>query len=955
MHTLNFKKLINDKSIKVVGFDFFDTLMRRRVPRPIDIFLHIGRSLQQKNFFKTTISPHRFQNLRIEAETLARQKVNYNEVTLQEIYQEFPSDFFKISLSDVCKLEIEVEKEFLFFDNEILDSIEYARKKNKKIILVSDTYFDKSTLLKFIGDDISHIEIFTSSEFRTGKSQGLFPIIFNKLGIDPNEYLHIGDNFISDVETPIKLGAKSFFYNNGNSTLWNNIHTELALSSHKFLDPIIFPEGDFGITSLRCKLSSGDTFADQLSHYSYGSQYLGPVLASFIDWVRSELIEGAYDASFALMREGYLIEKLLSNYKEVDIKVAYLSRRVLFQANLQKVTESSLRELRFGNLNSTVNQFLDLICLLPNDVPELNSIGSYSIHDDDIFGKVINSLLVNKSTKNKIELRAKEIRIGVIEHIKSLYNLDKRKNNKIAVIDVGWNGTIQRLLAKLLKSEGYNISTVGLYMMTTPYVNSLTFDNVIAKGFFIDIGNPIETFKALLHSLEIIEQSCAPPHGTVLRHNTSDGFPILQVDSISESQRQEILEIQKGILDFQKSYVYHIEPNLSSEKISRMGKFILPILIRATLIPTADEVRLFEDWSHDDNLSATTSKSIMGPENWRNSTKYRTLNDIWSENNGDIYWKSGALSLENQDRQVLLGNAVLNSIPLTVFEKNAQITSLFFTSKNQVTDKNEITTSILKPIIYNEIGHCFFQFNCAISENQELVWTPMERPFELTIDYMMFTFKSNEGRETKKIIRNTEELVNNSLTHEINLISKDIWRSNHKTGGSFIFKNIFNFISPHQGTLRVEIACKSIKSINANESITINLNQFTVDKNSKILNGYGTIDIFNDSKVTTKKNKLTSKNGEVSISGWFLGNLTEHFIGDTYLRLTNAIGHTIYLYMQTTIRKDVADHFQNDNIENCGFNLLPTKISPGDYLISIIKINKSTIMMSSNTWELDID
>jgi len=955
MNLLNFKHLINDSSLKVVGFDFFDTVMCRKVPRPIDIFLHIGRSLQKNNNFKTSLSPLRFQSLRIEAETLARQKVNCNEVTLQEIYQEFPSDFFKIPLNEVCQLEIKVEKQFLFFDKEILDSIEYARKKKKKVIIVSDTYFDKSTLREFVGDNIQHVEFFTSAEFRTGKSQNLFPSIFNQLGINPTEYLHIGDNYTSDFITPKKLGAKSFFYNNGNSTLWNNISAELDLINKDFIDPNLFPEGDFGITSLRCKGSSGDIHADRLTHHRYGFQYLGPVLTSFTDWIRCELIEGEFNAAFALMREGYLIEKMLSKYKGVDISIAYLSRRVLFQANLQRVSEESLRELRFGNLNATVNQFLDLICLLPIDVPELKALGSNSIHDEPTFEKVVNSVLANNILKKKIESRVKEIRIGVIAHIKNLYKLDKRKVNKIAVIDVGWNGTIQRLLTKLLKSEGYDISTVGLYMMTTPHVNSLTFENVIAKGFFIDNGNPIETFKALLHSLEIIEQSCAPPHGSVLKHNAFDGSPILQVDSISESQRQEIYEIQKGVLDFQNLYISQIETSMSSEKIYRIGKFILPILIRATLMPTSDEVLLFEDWSHDDNLSATTSKPILGSEDWQISSKYKTLNNIWSENNSDVYWKSGALSYENQSRQALLGKAVINNIPLTVFEENTKIDSMFITSKDLFIDKNENTTFIPAPIINNETGYCHLHFTCDVSEKHSLIWIPMERPFELLIDHMIFTFKSYEGRELKKIIRNTEELIRNSSTNEVDLVSKDIWRSNNKVGGNFIFKNIFNHISPQEGTLKVEIACKSIRSINPNENVTDNSHQFAVEKNSTILDGHGNIDTFNNTKVPPKKNKLISKNGEITLSGWFLGDPAEHFNGDTYLRVTNVIGHSNYIYMQTTSRKDVIDHFENEAIENCGFTLPLTRVSPGDYLISIIKINKNKIMVSTNTWELAVD
>ena len=78
-----------------ISFDIFDTVIKRNVKNPTDIFDIIERKTKIKDF----------KLKRIQAEKIANQKSRLEEVTIEEIYQEM--DVKK----EVMDLEIELEKE----------------------------------------------------------------------------------------------------------------------------------------------------------------------------------------------------------------------------------------------------------------------------------------------------------------------------------------------------------------------------------------------------------------------------------------------------------------------------------------------------------------------------------------------------------------------------------------------------------------------------------------------------------------------------------------------------------------------------------------------------------------------------------------------------------------------------------------------------------------------------
>ena len=120
-HSVNADKILKEiKNYDIVSFDIFDTLLKRNVKEPTDVFSYMEKKYQIDGFCEK----------RIEAEKTARKKKNGLEVTLKDIYTEFGTDY-----SDE---ELETESELLIANDEVYPIFRKCIE-SKTVIIVSDT------------------------------------------------------------------------------------------------------------------------------------------------------------------------------------------------------------------------------------------------------------------------------------------------------------------------------------------------------------------------------------------------------------------------------------------------------------------------------------------------------------------------------------------------------------------------------------------------------------------------------------------------------------------------------------------------------------------------------------------------------------------------------------------------------------------------------------------------
>lgn len=183
----------------IVSFDIFDTLLKRECGHFLEIFETVG----------IKIGDSEFAELRKSTEIRLFRNKN-REITIDEIYADLKlikpsSDWEKIR-----DIELETEEQNLRPALRANKKLMQVRKTKAKIIFISDMYLSsdwiKQQLIKHNiwkeGD-----EIFVSCEVGANKRSGeIFEILLVKYS--NMNWLHIGDNIISDLINPFIYGLR---------------------------------------------------------------------------------------------------------------------------------------------------------------------------------------------------------------------------------------------------------------------------------------------------------------------------------------------------------------------------------------------------------------------------------------------------------------------------------------------------------------------------------------------------------------------------------------------------------------------------------------------------------------------------------------------------------------------------------------------------------------------------
>ena len=197
-----------DLSYDLYSFDIFDTLVTRRVATPSGIFAIMQDMIQETSLPK--LIKANFFDIRINSEEIARSNhccfYQSREVCFEDIYKTMQKNY---SLSDseisfLMNTEINTEINNITGIAENINKLKYLISNNKRVILVSDMYFNTVILKKIlVGIDpvFTHIKVYVSNEFQASKANGnLYEVIKNIEDISYQQWLHIGDNFHSDIK-----------------------------------------------------------------------------------------------------------------------------------------------------------------------------------------------------------------------------------------------------------------------------------------------------------------------------------------------------------------------------------------------------------------------------------------------------------------------------------------------------------------------------------------------------------------------------------------------------------------------------------------------------------------------------------------------------------------------------------------------------------------------------------
>jgi predicted HAD superfamily hydrolase len=635
------KITIKNNNYQLVTFDFFDTLIFRTTDNPKDIFIETAERMRLEGKLPSYITPLRYKNLRVEAEIEVRKKALNNECRLIEIYSELNQKIPTLDIVYAQNIEVQTEIDNAIINISVIKLAKLAIKYNKKIAIISDTYFSEQHIAKILGLDYQDLfsKIFTSSDYRTGKIDQLHSIAHKNLNINSNNVLHFGDNFISDIQKSQQTGASAILLPNGTNELLEIREREDKLIKSKLKFNTENTKSVFFAQQI--KVSHHFNISEPWGHLAYGAYVLGPIYGAYANWAKEEISQNSFDYVFFVMREGYLLNEIFNiilGDKQITKKNIYISRKKLFSASLDDLNDNDLDFVFNSSHNVSLDAKLALLNLSIIDLPDnIKKLNDFELRE---------YIIANSNIKKIIKERAEALRHKILLHLFGSRVINSKI--RIALIDLGWNTTIQKLLNKCLMIEEVNSFITGYYLMTTNVAdhNELP-DKSVSYGYLVNAGNPVSFHRILSRNLEILEQCCNPPHGTVIDFE-SDGKPIVDCSPLPIKQVVEISYVQAGILKYIK-YIQMTGADLNGNHAKEEVKQITRLkLIRAMMHPTAKEISLFIDWMHDDNLFNTATRNILykySPEEMGS----QNISEIFDKSFHEIYWNSGSVAYYSQD------------------------------------------------------------------------------------------------------------------------------------------------------------------------------------------------------------------------------------------------------------------------------------------------------------------
>lgn len=536
------------KKYDIISFDIFDTLVTRTIYSPDDIFLIIGGNINDLEFIKK----------RKEAEVKANIKLDH-DVNLDEIYEEY-KNIYKIDKKEVEKiknLEISLELDFITARCDMLDVLKELKKLNKKVILTSDMYLCKETIIKMLEkcgytSDL-YSEFYLSNDIDKRKDRkDMWPYL--KEEYKNLKIVHIGDNILSDYNYPkeysidsikIKSGkelfSESLIYENlkyfvDNKTLSDSIYLGLLINKKVFNSPFS-----------NLKINTLNDFA-----YSFHA----PILYEFIENV-SNIKENSI---LFLAREGYYFQKLYKEY--IKLNNIKEKENYYFLAS-RKATSTSALESDEDIYNLTNQEFVGTIKDYFHQVLEID----FKEKNFDI-NLPNDHLIVNEYIKKyikQIKQNIKNEKENYLSYINStIKDFDKKD---IAIVDLGYSGTIQYNLSKLTNKE-----FIGYYLTNSENVKKYSEKSKL--NFLYDIKDSIE-YKKIYHYSLILEYFLSAPFGQ-LQKFTKKGknvVPVYNDEKLDDNKKASLDAIYNSVLEYMddiKNISKYIEYKPNKDMIVRM-------------------------------------------------------------------------------------------------------------------------------------------------------------------------------------------------------------------------------------------------------------------------------------------------------------------------------------------------------------------------------------------------
>lgn len=617
----------------VVSFDIFDTLVVRKVASPRDVFLHL---VTPAPFASWGLDAVELAQHRQEAENEARRRGvvarGSAEVTLHEIHAVLAERLARTETDVPAMVQAErlVERALCVAHPHLRKIFDRAVRDGRIVWCVSDTYHDAAFLRELLdgcGFPLEGVCVVSSADLRQSKGEGkLLQRLASDAKLSPSTILHIGDHPQSDGSIPASQGfltvchpwAASRHTDRGASAPGDSIALGLAQIGSRVVEPA-FP-----------------------FWWRFGYAVAGPMLSGFAFWLHARFLADGVQRAYFLLRDGEIIldvyRALIGDRAGPETRLLESSRRAFMMPAIPSGRGSITSQLMACENPRPAREFLERLGLRSADFRmSFRAVGldpeAIIAPDSNADILKVMSLLGRTDVVNAMLARSASERQLLVQFLKQEGVFDP---GRIAFVDIGWNGTIQKAFAAVAAIEKIPINLAGYYLGTLPPIRQ-DLGGTSAAGYLFDSGAPLDHANAVLQLRQLVEFICTTTRGS-LRGFRADGKTVVPVHGgvdHPELQRAHVAQLREGAVAYarglsQEQRVFGEQPISAAAAIRHLARTILE--------PTAEEACAIGDIRHGDGLGSDRLRALAAFSDGA-FTPASLIRD-----HGNAYWRQGLVA-----------------------------------------------------------------------------------------------------------------------------------------------------------------------------------------------------------------------------------------------------------------------------------------------------------------------
>ena len=309
--------------MKVASFDIFDTCLIRKCGDARNVFYILA-----KHAFVQPVSSsitRAFVSARIEAEVRSHSD-NQKLVDIYKALQFEHPDL--LPKSKLIEIEQNIEREMLCPVSGMVNLISTLRSEGNKILFISDMYLDAYFLLPILrisglwkeGDGL-----YVSCEIGATKSSGkLYEYIRQKENISYKNWQHYGDNALSDVQVPRRLGIRAHLVSHMHTPYQKVMRKQPSLSC-QWGCMLAGISRSIGFQSMRS------------AHKDFVLDIIAPLFVTFVYRVMNNAQKKGINNLYFCARDAYPLYRIACKiqplFSDIAVSYLYISRTSLYEGD----------------------------------------------------------------------------------------------------------------------------------------------------------------------------------------------------------------------------------------------------------------------------------------------------------------------------------------------------------------------------------------------------------------------------------------------------------------------------------------------------------------------------------------------------------------------------------------------------------------------------------------------